>query len=199
MLIPGTRELVNASKEGFLYLINADRLGHLGDEHAVQIFRAAKGEVNGGAVFWRSAQRGGLLYLWGQDDALHAYAFSHGRLDPKPVAIGAQTSAYPGGILSLSADGGSNGILWANAALTAHGTSHINGAGVLRAYLADDVTHELWDSAMNPDRDTPGRVSKNAPPTVVNGKVYLASFGALPVGTGALYVYGLLPSPAGGP
>jgi hypothetical protein len=30
---------------------------------------------------------------------------------------------------------------------------------------------------------------------VVNGKVYLASFGALPVGTGALDVYGLLPAP----
>jgi hypothetical protein len=52
----------------------------------------------------------------------------------------------------------------------------------------------LWDSNMDPARDVPGRVSKNAPPTVVNGKVYLASFGALPVGTGALYVYGLKPA-----
>ena len=80
------------------------------------------------------------------------------------------------------------------AALTAHGSAHVNGPGVLRAYDANDVTHELWDSAMSPAADACGRISKNAPPTVVNGKVYLASFGTLPVGTGALYVYGLLPA-----
>jgi cytochrome c553 len=196
MLIPGTHEVMCASKEGALYLINTRQLGHLGDEHAVQTFRAAKGEVNGGGVFWQSATHGGFIYLWGQDDALHAYAFNEGQFDPKPVGISAKTSAYPGGILAISANGDHDGILWANAALTAHGTSHINGPGVLRAYDAADVTHELWDSNLNPDRDTLGRVSKNAPPTVVNGKVYLASFGTLPVGTGALYVYGLLPSPA---
>jgi len=196
MLIPGSGELMGASKEGFLYLINAGSLGHLGNEHAVQVFRASKTEVNGGGVYWRSAARGEQVYLWGQDDALHVYAFNQGRFDPKPFAIGAQTSAYPGGILAISADGDRDGVLWANAALAAHGSGHINGAGVLRAYDADDVNRELWDSNMNPDRDSPGRVSKNAPPTVVNGKVYLASFGTLPAGTGALYVFGLLPTSA---
>ncbi len=197
MLIPGTREVMGASKEGSLYLVDADNLGHLGSEHAVQIFRTSKTEVNGGGVYWQSAARGGLIYLWGQDDALHAYAFKQGRFDPKPVAVGAHASAYPGGILSISANGDRNGILWANAALTAHGSGHINGAGVLRAYDANDITRELWDSNMSPDRDSPGRVSKNAAPTVVNGKVYLASFGTLPAGTGALYVFGLLPQEAG--
>ena len=196
MLIPGSGEVMGASKEGFLYLINAGNLGHLGNEHAVQVFRASKTEINGGGVYWRSAARGGLVYLWGQDDALHAYAFNQGRFDPKPLGIGAQTSAYPGGILAISANGDRDGILWANAALTAHGSGHINGAGVLRAYHAGDITRELWDSNMDPDRDSPGRVSKNAPPTVVNGKVYLASFGTLPAGTGALYVFGLLPPSA---
>ena len=114
-----------------------------------------------------------------------------------PLAVGAHTSAYPGGMLALSANGGTGGILWANAALTPHGSSHINGPGVLRAYDANDLTHELWDSNQNSARDNPGRISKNAPPTVVNGKVYLASFGTLPVGTGGLDVYGLLPTPAG--
>ena len=197
MLIPGTHEVVGAGKEGVLYLINTRRLGHLGDQHAVQHFQAAKTQVNSGAVYWKSARRGGLIYLWGVDDALRVYAFNHGRLDPMPLAVGAHTSAYPGGMLALSANGGADGILWANAALTPHGSSHINGPGVLRAYDANDLTHELWDSNQNSARDNPGRVSKNAPPTVVNGKVYLASFGTLPVGTGGLDVYGLLPTPAG--
>jgi hypothetical protein len=194
MLIPGTDSVMGAGKEGFVYLINRRDLGHLGDEHALQRFRAAKGEVNSGGVYWKSKQRGALVYLWGQDDALHEYAFKDGRFDPTPVAIGSTTAAYPGAMLSLSANGDSEGILWANAALAPHGNSHINGPGVLRAYDANDVTHELWNSNIDPDHDTPGRVSKNAPPTVVNGKVYVASFGTLPVGTGALYVYGLLPT-----
>ena len=198
MLIPGSGEVMGASKEGFLYLIDAGSLGHLGNEHAVQVFRTSKTEVNGGAVYWQSAARGGLVYLWGQDDALHAYSFDKGRFDPKPVGIGAQTSAYPGGILAISANGDKGGVLWANAALTAHGSGHINGAGVLRAYDADDVTRELWDSNMDPDRDGPA-TSPECPPTVVNGKVYMASFGTLPIGTGALYVFGLLPSSSAQP
>jgi mono/diheme cytochrome c family protein len=193
MLIPGTHEVMGVGKQGIVYVVDTENLGHLGDEHALQRFPGAKGEVNVGAVYWRSAERGALVYIWGQDDALHAYSLKDGRFNPEPVAVGAATSAYPGGILSLSASGDTNGILWANAALGARGNDHINGPAVLRAYDANDVTRELWDSNMNPDRDNPGRVSKNAPPTVVNGKVYLASFGAMPVGTGALSVYGLLP------
>jgi len=195
MLLPGTHEVMCAGKQGLLYLVDTSHLGHLGDEHAVQVFRAAKTEVNGGAVYWKSSSRGAMVYLWGQDDALHVYAFDGNKLDPKPIAIGAHTSAYPGGILALSAEGETHGILWANAALAEHGSSHINGPGVLRAYDATDVTRELWDSNMDPASDCPGRVSKNAPPTVANGKVYLSSFGTLPVATGALYVYGLLPRP----
>jgi mono/diheme cytochrome c family protein len=196
MLLPGTHEVMGAGKQGIAYLVDTRNFGHLGDEHALQHFRAAKGEVNVGAVYWKSAARGALVYIWGQDDALHAYALRDGLLDPRPAAVGAATSAYPGGILSLSANGGSDGILWANAALEQRGNDHVNGPAVLRAYDANDITRELWNSAMAPERDNPGRVSKNAPPTVANGKVYLASFGALPVGTGALNVYGLLPESA---
>lgn len=195
MLLPGTHRVLGAGKQGVIYLIDTDNFGHLGDEHAVQHFPAAKGEVNVGALYWVSAKQGELVFNWGQDDSLHVYAFKEGRLNPEPLAVSSATSAYPGGILSLSANGNTNGIVWANAALAEHGNSHVNGAGVLRAYDANDITHELWNSNLVPDRDTPGRVSKNAPPTVVNGKVYLASFGALPMGTGALDVYGLLPEP----
>ena len=58
MLIPGSGEVMGASKEGFLYLIDAGSLGHLGNEHAVQVFRTSKTEVNGGAVYWQSADPG---------------------------------------------------------------------------------------------------------------------------------------------
>jgi hypothetical protein len=64
---------------------------------------------------------------------------------------------------------------------------------VLHAYDADDVRHELWNSLEIPARDDCGEYSKMAPPTIANGKVYLASFGAKNNGTGQFCVYGLLP------
>jgi mono/diheme cytochrome c family protein len=196
MLIPGTNEVMGVGKEGIGYVVNRSNFGHLGDEHATQYFRIAKGEVNVGPVYWNSSTRGALVYVWGQDDALKSYRFKEGRFETTPWASGSAASSYPGGILSVSANGGTGGILWANASLTEHGNGHINSPGVLRAYDANDVSHELWNSNIDAAHDTCGRISKNAPPTVVNGKVYLASFGSLPVGTGSLYVYGLLPEPS---
>lgn len=199
MLIPGTNAMMGIGKQGIAYVIDRSNLGHLGDEHALQHFRAAKTQVNVGPVFWKSATKGGLFYIWGQDDALKVYAFKDGRFEPTPLAVGVATSSYPGGILSVSAHGDTGGILWANASLTEHGTGHVNSPGVLRAYDANDISHELWNSNLDAPHDACGRISKNAPPTVVNGKVYLASFGALPVATGALYVYGLLPKTPAAP
>jgi hypothetical protein len=98
-------------------------------------------------------------------------------------------------MLSLSADGDKNGILWA--AIHATGDSWAESQpGVLHAYDADDINHELWNSLSNAPRDNCDNYSKMAPPTVANGMVYLASFGTHNIGTGQFCVYGLLP---GGP
>jgi PKD repeat protein len=50
------------------------------------------------------------------------------------------------------------------------------------------VSHELWNSQQNSARDAVGSFAKFVPPTVANGKVYLATF------SGQLDVYGVLPS-----
>lgn len=99
---------------------------------------------------------------------------------------------HPGAMLSISANGGKEGILWA--AIHATGDSwHESRPGVLHAYDADDIGHELWNSLEDPARDDCNNYSKMAPPTIANGKVYLASFGTENVGTGQFCVYGLLP------
>ena len=96
-------------------------------------------------------------------------------------------------MLSLSANGNKDGILWA--AIHASGDSWGESRpGILHAYDADDVTHELWNSLENPQRDDCNNYAKAAPPTIANGKVYLASFGTKNVGSGQLCVYGLLPN-----
>ena len=61
-------------------------------------------------------------------------------------------------------------------------------SGVLRAFDASDLTHELWNTRMVPARDDLGNFAKFVPPTVANGRVYVATF------SNRLLVYGLLAS-----
>ncbi len=115
------------------------------------------------------------------------------RLGEVPVMMrDIPNEGHPGAMLSLSANGAHDGILWA--AIHATGDSwHESRPGVLHAYDAEDIRHELWNSLELPERDDCGEYSKMAPPTIANGRVYLASFGTENVGSGQLCVYGLLP------
>jgi hypothetical protein len=192
-LIPGTHLVFGAGKEGVLYLVDTEHFGHLGDEHAVQHFPATSSHLHS-TIFWKSAQHGDLLYLWGQRDRVHVYRFANGKFDTTPVMSRPERNeGHPGAMLSLTANGDKDGILWA--AIHATGDSwHESRPGILHAYAADDIEHELWNSLENPARDDCGNYSKMAPPTVANGKVYLASFGNQNTGSGQFCVYGMLPA-----
>ena len=195
-LIPGTNLVVGGGKEGVLYSIDRTHFGHLGDEHAVQHFKATSSHLHS-LVYWKSDALGPLLYVWGQRDKERVYHFSGDKLDVKPLMMRADANeGHPGAMLSLSANGGKDGILWA--AIHATGDSwHESRPGILHAYEADNIEHEVWNSLENAVRDDCGRYSKMAPPTVANGRVYLPSFGAENTGTGQLCVYGLLPKSGG--
>ena len=192
MLVPGTHLVMDGGKQGVLYLVNTDRMGHLGDEHAVQHFQATGSHLHS-IVFWDSAKSGRMIYMWGQRDHLRAYRFNGERLTETPAAMRPEANqGHPGAMLSLSANGAKEGILWA--AIHATGDSwHESQPGVLHAYDADDIQHELWNSLQNTERDDCGNYAKMSPPTIANGKVYLASFGRRNTESGQLCVYGLLP------
>lgn len=112
----------------------------------------------------------------------------------------------PGGFLSLSADGDKvdTGIIWVTMPY-ANQANRFVVRGVLRAFDAADVSRaELWDSEStgNPN-DRLGQFARFCPPTVANGKVYVATFHAEVIGTdnihhkapagdqAALAIYGL--------
>jgi hypothetical protein len=191
-LIPGTHLVLGGGKEGRLYVIDTEHFGHLGDEHSVQNFSVTNSHLHS-IVYWKSAKNGELLYLWGQRDKARVYKFDGGKLSETPFLTRTEVNeGHPGAMLSLSADGDRNGILWA--AIHASGDSwHESRPGILHAYDADDIRHELWNSLQNPTRDDCNNYSKMAPPAIANGKVYLASFGTADIGTGQMCVYGLLP------
>lgn len=191
-LIPGTNSVLGGGKEGVLYALDTRRLGHLGDEQAIQHFQATGSHLHS-LVYWESAKHGGLLYIWGQRDKERVYKVSNGKVAETPFMMRPDANeGHPGAMLSLSANGAHNGILWA--AIHASGDSwHETRPGILHAYDADDIEHELWNSWQNRGRDDCDGYSKMAPPTIANGQVYLASFGKQNIGTGGLCIYGLLP------
>jgi hypothetical protein len=191
-LIPGTNLVLGGGKEGVLYVLDKRHLGHLGDENALQHFQAGKSHLHS-FVYWKSDSKGSLLYLWGQTDRLRVFGLTGDKVAEAPVMTRPEVNqGHPGAMLSISANGGKEGILWA--AIHATGDSwHESRPGILHAYDADDVSHELWNSLEDAKRDDCNNYSKMAPPTIANGKVYLASFGTENVGTGQMCVYGLLP------
>src|SRR5262249_51887362 len=130
------------------------------------------------------------VYVWPEQAKFMAYRFAGGRLDPTPSSQSAVTApdGMPGGFLSNSAHGARAGTGILGASLPLLGNANLGAVpGTLRAFDAEDLGRELWNSEMSPERDSVGNFAKFNPPTVVNGKVYLGTF------SGKLLVYGLLP------
>ncbi len=196
LLIPGTTLGISGGKECVLYLVNRDNMGGLSqgnaDTNVVQTWDLNGGQIHGSPVWW-SCTNGSFMYIWpASSDHLRQYQFTNGLFKTTPYAEGVTVggSGSPGGILSVSADGTNvgTGIIWA----TINTTGNANQAtvvGTLHAYNAQNVTNELWNSDMVPGRDSLGNLAKFVPPTIANGKVYVATF------SDQVDVYGLLPPP----
>jgi hypothetical protein len=191
VLLPGTSLLLGGGKEGVLYLLDARNMGHFqvgSDSQIVQSFKVTTGLIYGSPVYWNSPDHGPLVYIWGENDSLKAFQLVNGRLQTTPLATSTMTlpNGRPGGMLSLSANGNTagSGIVWASHPLNAS-AHHATVAGILRAFDASDVSKELWNSKQDPICNDSGSFAKFCPPTVANGKVYLATF------SNQLVVYGL--------
>jgi hypothetical protein len=192
MLIPNSNLVLGSGKESVFYLLNSDNLGQEvdGDTQTVQDLGVYGGNIKNGPVFWSgSPSTGPLVYIWADHDILKAYHFNGTTLDTNIYAQGSSLSpGSPGGALTITSESAitGSGIVWASLATDTDGDQGAV-AGILRAYNAENLA-EIWNSEVNFDNDRLGTLSKFVPPTVVNGKVYMATQ------DGAVAVYGLLPS-----
>jgi hypothetical protein len=194
LLIPGTTLAFSGGKEGVMYLVNRDNMGGLTssttrDDNIVQSFRVTSDEVHGGAVWWQGPASA-YCYLWPSSVYLQQYVFNQAAgmfsLPTYAQSATAAPNGQPGGILSLSANGTDAGsaIVWASHQLSGDANQSVR-PGILHAYTALNVSIELWNSEQLRGRDSVGNFAKFVPPTVANGKVYLATF------SNRLNVYGL--------
>ncbi len=162
----------------------------------------------------RDAQRDrSLLYLSAERDILRAYEFDAGFVrgsapgqDPVDTFHSKcpnSRKGMPGGFLTVSASGSApeSGIVWAAMPRRDQDAFHHIVPGVLRAYKAypnhGEELIEIWNSDNGIEVDAScedaapsgtselGLFAKYVPPTVAEGKVYLATF------SNRLAVYGL--------
>lgn len=191
ILIPNSKLLLAGTKNGQFMLLNRNHLGYTGgpegDSPIVQRFPVSLGPMFSSPIYWEGP-KGPRVYVWGTSDALKEFSFDGYRLTTTPelTSTVVLTDVWPGGILTLSANGSQpgTGIVWANHPI--RNANEQTAEGILRAYDAEDITKELWNSEINRERDHLGSFGKFTPATVVNGKVYVATF------SNDLNVYGLL-------
>jgi hypothetical protein len=167
--------VVGAGKNRTIYLADRDSMGKFNASGNSGLYQEIDGAIAG--VFSKPAYFNHTVYYGAVGDALKAFPFTAARLATSPGVKTANTFPYPGTTPWISANGATNGIVWA---------VENSSPAVLHAY--DAVTlQELYNSTQAANgRDQFGNGNKFITPVVVNGKVFVgtpsgvAEFGLLP-------------------
>jgi len=189
--------VIGGGKDGFLYLLNRDSMGGLGDTNAWQRFNFGSGVYATGAL-WN-----GNYYLAGDGGKLQQFTLnsSTAKMNTPAASVSSSSFGFPGSTPSVSASGTTNGIVWA-LSNSNYCTPQSPGCGpaVLHAYDATNLATDLWNSSQKAG-DAAGHAVKFTVPTLANGKVYVGTRGNNTGGAdnstsipGELDVYGLLPN-----
>lgn len=200
LLIPNTHLSLSGSKQSYLYLIDDDNMGKTtaDDANVLQKLNMNAGNgiypnhLHGTPVYYKNENGQEYIYAWAEGWHLKQVAFkrSNMRFDTSNEIIGNAIlkEGMPGAFLAVSSNNSQKGtgILWASHPLSGNALNDVV-PGILQAYDANNIQHELWNSNLAGSRDSIGRFAKFVCPTVANGKVYMATF------SGEVAVYGINP------
>jgi hypothetical protein len=155
---------VGAGKDGNIYVIDRDSMGKFNPQNNNAIYQ----EISGGVGDERSmpAYFNNTVYYGSWAQALKAFPIANAKLAATPRAQTANTFPYPGTTPAVSANGTSNGIVWA---------VENSSPAVLHAYDATTLK-ELYNSNQAANgRDHFGDGNKFITPLVVNGKTFVGT------------------------
>jgi hypothetical protein len=189
MLVAGTTGVVS--------VLNRASMGGLSSANAgaVQTFTAATLGCGTGPGFagcyeihspalWNRTTGNSALYVWAQGDVLRMWDFNPStnlfHADANQGTLTAED--YPGGGLAVSANGNSDGIVWAVVPTNGQGSgeSGSQGQGILFAVGAENLGTQLWASTDY------WFSTKFTIPTIGNGRVYVPT-SALPASASPAY------------
>jgi len=182
LVLPGLKDssgrtwqlVVGAGKDKKIYLLNRNNMGKFNPTFN-NIYQEVPTAL-AGSVFSSPAYFNGTLYFGAVGDAIRAFRFSNARLPSVASSKTSHVFPYPGATPSISANGTSNGIMWA----PENGT-----VAVLHAYDAANLGRELYNSNLAAGgRDHFGTGNKFITLTIANGRVYVGT-------TNGVAVFGL--------
>lgn len=165
--------MAGAGKEGRLYIIDRDNLGHW-QSGSDAVVASLPGVIQ--SIFGNPAYFDNWLYLCGEEDNLRAFPIANASVRT-PVTSGFKFTDF-GCVPTISANGTSNGIVWT-----------LDDTNTLRAFQATNVANALYTTNDDYPRDGLDSFTKFTAPAVANGKVYVTS-------ADALYIFGLFSPPA---
>jgi hypothetical protein len=157
---------VGAGKDSRIYVVNRNSMGKFSTDKDNAIYQEVDGALVGG-VWATPAYFKNTVYFGAVGDSLKAFSIANAKLVRSPASKTAATFAYPGTTPSISANGTSNGIVWAVEARS-------RDTGVLHAYDASNLANELYNSNQAGGRDAFAD-SKYITPMIANGKVFIGT------------------------
>jgi outer membrane protein assembly factor BamB len=156
---------VGAGKDGNLYVVNRDNMGKFSPSGNTD-WQQLDGVLPGG-IYSTPAYFDATVYYGDVGGSLKAFTIAGAKLSSLPASESTTQFEYPGTAPAVSANGTSNGIVWA--------VENSNPA-VLHAYDATDLTRELYNSNQAPGgRDGFGAGNKFITPTIADGMVLVGT------------------------
>jgi hypothetical protein len=165
---PHPHEIIAAGKNRTIYLLDRDNMGHfnaLDNSNAVQALQ----NIFSAGSFSNPVYFDGKVYFCPVSGHVQYFLLNNGLLSTTPDSQSSETFGYPGGTMAVSANGSSDGILWA---MQRNGTT---APGVLYAYDANNLGTVLYNSNAAGARDVMDYASKFTIPVIANGKVFVAT------------------------
>jgi len=191
MLIPNSNYFFTGCKDGNIYVVNKDNMGgyNATSDQIQQIITLSSNSNNHCQPAYYKGAAGEYVYIWPENDQLHAFPFDRGSntfiISNEKIATVSGPAGQSGAVISVSSNGttAGTGIVWA-AYASSGDAEHDVSPGILRAFDASDVTKEIWDNSQV-QSDNAGKFAKFSSPTIANGHVYLPTF------SNQVVVYGL--------
>jgi hypothetical protein len=166
---------VGAGKDTNIYVVNRDMMGKFNVHNDAAIYQELDGVLPGG-IWSMPAYFNGTVYYGSVNSTLKAFPIANAKLATLPASTTSDRFGYPGTTPSISADGTSDGIVWAVQ----------NDTAELHAYDATNLSTELYNSNQAANNRDHFSGNKYITPMIANGKVFVGTptgvvvFGELP-------------------
>jgi outer membrane protein assembly factor BamB len=165
---------VGAGKDSTIYVVNRGSMGKFNAQNDSAIYEEIGGAIGG--VWSAPAYFNNTVYYAAVNDTLKAFPITNAKLAMAATVKSTTSFPYPGATPSVSANGTTDGIVWA---------IENSSPAVLHAYDATTLEEIYSSSQATNNRDQFGSGNKFITPMIVNGKVFVGT----PTGVA---VFGLL-------